>query len=188
MKKLIFVFFTICIAINLSAQDTKLPISIAYYTPYAINPGLKIGTAFQLKTINTSGDKLQTLSVNPQIGFWNSSIYDNNIHRTLVADAHLNYKRYTMNQQFYGLTGIGLSYQLELQRTGLNLDLSTGDSTSDTKSIHSFIPMFNLGFGKDYDRLGYYFKGFVGQRFAISDSNSLFAGAELGFTFFLIKE
>lgn len=185
MKQLTIVILIIAISSQLSAQNTSLPISVGYYAPYGINPGVKIGTSFQWKEWGgEANNKRKTLSISPQIGYWNYSSYGNTIHNAFNLEGHLDYKKY-FTQKVYGLAAAGLSYQMELHRAGLAVDLGTGQITSSTKIIHNLVPMATFGLGRDNDQLGYYLKGFIGQRFASTDGQNLFVGGELGLTFYL---
>jgi hypothetical protein len=188
MKRLTIIILFIAISGQLLAQNTNLSINIGYYAPYGINPGVRIGTSFQWKEWqNKANDKRTTLSISPQIGYWNYSAYGNTIHNTFNVEAHLDYKKY-FTERFYGLVAAGLSYQMEFQRTGFVIDLGAGQVTPTTKTVHNIVPMTTLGIGRDNDLLGYYFKGFIGQRFASADAQNLFFGAELGLTFYLKKD
>lgn len=189
MKSLIIIILLVTTSGQLLAQTTNLPINVSYYAPYGINLGVRIGTSFQWKEWqNKTNDKQRTtLSISPQIGYWRYSAYGNTIHNTVNLETHLDYKKY-FSPKFYTLVAAGLSYQIEFQRTGSTVDLGTGMITPTSKTVHNIVPMATLGLGIDNDKLGYYFKGFIGQRFASVYGQNLFFGAELGIIFYLKRD
>lgn len=184
MKKTVLYILALLISTNLMGQSSKMPISIGFFAPYGINLGLKVGTALELnKWENSDSDKFQTLSVSPQLGYFTYQSYEN-ISNTIAVETSLDYRRYTNNQSFYGLGAVGLGYHAELQRVDASVNVGTGAITHNTRTNHYFVPTAILGFGKvPVKRLGYYFKGFVGQRINPSVGNALLFGAELGLTF-----
>ncbi len=188
MKKLGIVFIVLLTSIQLSAQDASLPIHIGYYAPYGINPGLKIGTGFEIRQWENEKEQLRTLSWSPQIGFWSYRVYDNQIHQTLVADVTLDYRYYASSKKIYGLAAVGLGYHATLERSTLGVNLGTGEVTPTTITTHHFVPTATVGFGQDFNSsIGYYFKLFGGQRFNSTVGNDLFVGGELGITYYFNK-
>ena len=181
MKIIIIILLTIGMSTQLSAQNF-LPISIGYYTPYGVNPGLKIGTYFEWKEWgNTEDNNRKTLSINPKIGYWNAISYSNNVHRTMLIDGSLEYKSYTRNQRFYGLAAVTLGYHLSFERVANSVNIGMGQQTPTIETLHYFVPTLNLGFGQRInDKLEYYFKIDGGQRLNTSTDNDLFVAAELG--------
>jgi len=188
MKKIIIYTIVLLVSANLMGQSSKMPITLSYFAPYGINPGLKIGTSHTAKEWRTNAEtRLQKLEVSPQVGFWSASAYSNNVHRTFLLDAQLEYRLYTKNEKRYILASVGLGYHLSLESPDLNVNLGTGEINRNRNIAHHFVPTFNAGFGHDLtDKIGYYFKAFVGERFN-STGNDLLFGAELGLSFYLIK-
>jgi hypothetical protein len=164
-----------------------MPISVGYFAPYFINPGVRVSTAFEIKNWeNSSNDKLKTLSVSPQVGFWNVFVYQSEKSNNWALDAQLEYRSYNASRKFYGLASVGLGYHLTLDNSDLNVNIGTGGITPSTNTTHHFVPSIQLGFGQDFnDHLGYYFKIFTGQRFSSSAGNDLLFGGELGLSYYL---
>lgn len=165
-------------------QLSKMPISVGLYAPYGINLGLRVSTAFELnKWENSDNDKFQTLSVSPQLGFFTYQSYAN-VSNTVALETSLDYKRFASNQKIYGLGAVGLGYHAEIQQVDASVNVGTGAITNNTRTNHFFVPTVTLGLGKvPVERLGYYLKGFAGQRINTSVGSSFLFGAEIGLTF-----
>ena len=191
MKNNILIFIILLTSLNLFAQqkDKVIPISIGLYGVYHIQPGIKIGTAFNVKNWKTEkGDetKSRSLLISPQIGAF---IRPKN-HTSFLLNTDVGYKITTSKHRIYTAPSLGLGYLAVNQILSKTVDLSSGDITAKNREIrHYFLPTINLEWGKvTTKKVGWYTKLSYGRKISSKFEDAAFFSLELGLKFIIQKK
>ena len=178
MRKIILLFLFSCwMVFSSSAQEESepksIPISISYFGQSAIHPGIKVGTAFKLKSWSASkGEKvkLRDLVVQPQFAIYTRVGYNTNYY--FLTD--LGYRMQTQDKRFYMIFSGGLGYLMQSEHLGFSVDLGSGDHTNKNREFRGyFIPTvsYELG-GNIKPKLGWFTKVAMGRQFSGAKENS----------------
>ncbi len=145
MKNTILIFILLFASISLFSQTEKttLPISIGYYGPYLIQPGLKIGTSFNLKEWgvenskkNEASTRSQSFFISPQIGLFTKP----EDHTSFIINADIGYQA----KKIYSAFSIGLGYLAEFEIISISLNLGTGEIDRKNRERRDyFVPTIN---------------------------------------------
>lgn len=192
MRNSILIFIVIVLLSNLSLvaqqQNKVIPLSIGLYNPYFIQPGIKIGTAFNLKKweIDTS-DKIKSgsLFASPQMGIFTR--LQNHVSYMLNLD--LGYNAINNKRRFYIAPSLGLGYLITDQVLSTTIDLSNGNIVGKDREIRNyFLPTINFEFGKGMNKkIGWFAKLSYGRKISFKIEDSAFFAFELGLKFFIRK-
>ncbi|MEM6803323.1 MAG: hypothetical protein AAF696_18090 [Bacteroidota bacterium] len=161
-------------------QNFSPPISLSYFSPYLIQPGLKLGTSFQLKDFSNK-EKNRSLEISPEIAYFTQAGVSQSY--LLNADIHL-YRKIDGRKRFQKF-GLGLGYLIDSEDLTPLINLGSGSLSSNEKANNaSFLPSLNYSLGILPDKgLAYFFKGFVGHKLPFSKQGEFFFGLELGLIF-----
>ncbi len=185
MKK-IMVLLTLLVLGNQLIGQTKsknIPISIGLISHAGWQPGVKIGTQFDLKNWETETEKLTKLKsfyMRPQLGFY---IYPNT-HIAYLVNADFGYKRVKDINQKYSAFSIGLGFLNQSQITERKVNLSDGNVEKTRENWAWFLPTLNYEFGKSInEKIGWYSKFSYGFKIASARENTAVIFIELGVNF-----
>lgn len=184
MKKVLLLLFVLSSTFTLSAQYKLQDISIGYFTPFFIEFGGKVSTSIHLKNwelVSQTGEsRYRTLYLSPQIGYF---VKPKN-HDNYLLNFELGYRTQKDDKKWYGAATFGLGYLLTSHIVSGSVHLGTGEMTKERENVSSILPTLGYEFGKaPTEKMGYYFKFFVGRKMAFGAEDSGFYGAELGLKF-----
>lgn len=184
MKNTLLILFILSNSLQLSAQYKLQDISVGYFTPFFVEFGGKVSTSIHLKNWESTNKKdvirNKTLYLSPQIGYF---VKPKN-HDNYLLHFELGYRSQKDDKKWYGAATFGLGYLLTSHIVSGSVHLGTGEMTKERENISSLLPTLSYEFGKaPTDKLGYYFKFFVGRKMIFGAEDSGFYGAELGLKF-----
>lgn len=179
-------FLIIFFVVNLlSAQNASrnFPVSIGYLGNLGYQPGVKVGTQFDLKNWKTEAikfTKLKSFYISPQVGLY---IYPN-VHTAYFVNADFGYKRVKSHKQKYSAFSIGLGYLNQSQITDWKVSLRDGSKEKTRENWAWFLSTLNYEFGKAInDKIGWYGKFSYGYKITSARENVAVLFVELGATF-----
>ncbi|MEM8908685.1 MAG: hypothetical protein AAGD05_12620 [Bacteroidota bacterium] len=168
------------------SQNQKLPISVSYLGQLAYQPGLKIGSHFELKNWTTTAKqftKLKSFYISPQIGFFTQP----NAHTSYLINADFGYKRIKSHNQKYSAWSIGLAYMLQSQIIEWQVHLNDGSKEKIRANWNWFLPTLNYEFGQAiHTNLHWYGKFSYGIKMAPNRESTMLLFVELGIKFNLL--
>ncbi|MEO1260973.1 MAG: hypothetical protein AAFZ15_19390 [Bacteroidota bacterium] len=187
MKKTIIsmAFLFSCGLLTAQTSPKNIPISLGYFGHYAIQPGLKVGTQFNLKEWKTAGDKkgktitkYKSFFIGPQLGFFS---FPGN-HTSFLISADLGYKRIKSPKNKYSAFSIGLGYLAESRVLSMVIDLSDGGVNNKEREWRNyFLPTINYEFGRQINPvLSWYGKSSLGMKLSTEREGSMSVFTELG--------
>lgn len=184
MKKTILFLFILGMSTHLFGQIKVQDLSISYYTPFFVEFGGKVSTSIHLKNWESTNTKNivrnKTLYLSPQIAYF---VKPKN-HDNYLLNFELGYRSQKVDHKWYGAATFGLGYLLTSHIVSGSVNLGTGEMTKERENISSLLPTLSYEFGKaPTEKMGYYFKFFVGRKMAFGAEDSGFYGAELGVKF-----
>ncbi len=186
MKNIAALVILLFTASMLSAQTESkgIPVFVGYFGLYAIQPGIKIGTHFDVKEwqMEKAGKiKKQRLFVSPQIGAFTRI----NNHTSFLLNADFGYKRQKGGRTFYTAYSIGLGYLTEFQKLSSTIDLGSGEVNDTNREASGyFLPAINYEFGQEPNpKLGWYSKFSFGRKISSKKENSAAFMIEVGLKF-----
>ncbi len=178
-------------SLNLLAQEEKesVPFFAGFYGAYAIQPGVKLGTIFNIrKWQKDEGVDLKSRSVfvSPQVGVF---VRPKN-HTSFVLNVDMGYNIGGAKSQTYLAPAIGLGYLASNQRLSATVDLSSGGVSDTSNELrHYFLPTVSFEFGKAAkDKIGWYSKFSFGRKVSSRLENSAFFAIELGMKFMVNRK
>ncbi len=188
MKNILLICLLLLPSCWLKGQSTmeKPPISIAYFSQFGFQPGVKIATEFNLKELTTETQKAKrrNLFISPQIGFFS---WPNN-HSNLLLNADIGIKRQKENKSSFSALSLGLGYLHEFQISTVAVQLGDGKQSTSRTSRSYFLPTLNYAFGSSLSSaVDWYSKIGVGQRFGGGITAATTVLFELGLQFQLKK-
>ena len=161
-------------------QNSPIPISLSYFSPYLLQPGLKVGTSFQLKDYSNK-EKNRSLALSPQVAYFSQI----GVSQSYLLNAEINLHRKLDSRKRFQTFGLGLGYLLDSENLTPSINLGSGSlGTNEKANNASFLPTLNYSLGMLPDKgPAYFFKAFIGQKFSFSQEGQFFFGLELGLTF-----
>lgn len=167
-------------------KDKTIPITVAYFGNYLIQPGLKVGTSIPLKKWEVPKNdfsRVKNLSVSPQLGVF--SRIDQDINYLINAEVGLDTKK--SNRKVYSSYTIGLGYLIQAQRTSFSINLGSGEADNyQTEIFHFFLPTINYEVGGVISsKLGWYTQFSLGSKLSTVKESSMMLFMEAGMKFYL---
>lgn len=183
MKNILLFLICLFIHIHLSAQQKNetIPLHIGYYGAYGIQPGIKVGSVFNLKAWEIEkGDKTKSrhLFISPQIGVFTRP----RNHTSLILNTDLGYRITSGTRNFYLSPSLGFGYLMSNQVLSQTIDLGSGETIGKDKEIRNyFLPTANIEFGgQPKNTIGWYSKFSYGRKISSAIEDSTFFALELG--------
>ncbi len=128
---------------------TPFPLAISYFSPFAINPGVKIGTEWQFQSWEKTKaqkdfSRQYSLSLQPQIAYFKQIGHRDNF----LLNVDLAFRRQKKERRSYSALGIGLGYVNQLQTLSWSINLSDGRRENKVQTRHHFFtPNINYEWG-----------------------------------------
>lgn len=182
MKNSLFSCLFLLYSFSLVGQSDKPPISIAYFSQFGFQPGVKIATEFNLKALGTGSPRIkkQYLFISPQIGFFTRPNNSSN----LLLNTDIGIKSQKEGKTAFTALSLGLGYLHEFQISTLAIQLGDGNQSSSRINRSYFLPTVNYAFGNHLSTtIDWYSKIGVGQRFGGGISNTTTVLFEVGLQF-----
>ena len=174
-------------------QAEGTPISISYYGPYLIQPGLKIGTDLTLKNWQSTREKGDNsfildkkLLISPQVGFFVRSGNNTNY----FVNTEIGFKRHKISRKSYLAFWAGLGYQFQIEVLSFTVDLSTGETVAwEKENRHYFLSALSGEYGGHISpKIGWFSKYTIGIRTGGDIGTATLLAFELGAKIFLSKK
>lgn len=149
------------------------PVSIAYFSNYGFQPGLKVSTAFPI-----AGDSLKQWLISPQLGVFTNP--NDDTHTLLNLEAGL--RKPKPGKNAYSTLAIGLGYLHQSKLTSFSVNLGTG-KTGDRQRVgdNFLLPTISYEYGwATHKKIGWYIKPALGTRLLGRNEHSLMVLLEFG--------
>lgn len=160
------------------AQKAPIPLRVGLFLPYGTQIGVKVGTWHQL-TNWEENDRAHQLWLSPQAGFFAFPRVEN----TFLLNADLEYQFRRGEKRVFPRVAVGVGYMLARERVDGSVDLSSGDITHATRSLHYLVPSAGLGLGiLPTKRFGYHIMASYGRRIGLNVQSEAYVGLEVGVT------
>lgn len=163
-------------------RTDALPISVGYYGHYLIQPGVKVGTQFDIDLWGRGTDSFvkRHWFVSPQIGFYTRSGNE----ATFLVNAEVGYRRPKAGRPSYRALGLGFGYLAQSEVLGLRVDLGNGKTRSTQRDLrHFFMPTLNYEWGRRASpKWGWYIKYAIGRTLSPVRDGKMVMFIELGMT------
>ena len=188
MKYFLLIFFLPLLGTHLMSQADLSPISVGYFGNLGYQPGLKIGTQFDLRSWSKDSDDLtirKSFYISPQVGFY----VDPNVHTGYVITTDFGFKRVKGNEFKYYAFSLGTGLLIQSQITELKVNLSDGSKENTREHWAWFLSTLNIEFGNSItNNLGWYAKLSGGYKMAPSRGDAIVLFAEFGARFNLFSK
>lgn len=189
IRALILLLAVIFSSAQVKGQEKDMVLTAGYFAPYGIQFGAKVGASVNWKSweAEAKGDRqrIQRLNINPQLSYF---VFPN-VQRNILTNVELVYQTNRSDKRFRPMASVGLGYLLAWQRQDGTVNLSNGDITFNSETLHYFAPTLNIGFDViPKKQIGYYLKGFYGRKFTSQEGNTALFGLELGLTYTINKK
>lgn len=190
---LIFILFFSHYQVFSQMFQERVPISVGYFSNFGFQPGVAIGTSFDLKTwekekAKNQGTvtKVRRFFISPQIGFY-SRIGQNSNYLLSVEGG---YKRQKKGDRRYVAFSAGLGYLLQSQALSFSVNLGTGEHSNKQRQINHFLlPTANVEFGGGISRtVGWYTKMSLGSKISAKQESQMTLFVGFGVKLYLIKK
>lgn len=162
------------------AQLGERPISIGYYGHYLIQPGVKIGTHFDIDLWGQGAESMgkRHWFVSPQVGFYARPGNET----SLLVHAEVGYWRPKVGRPSYRAVGLGLGYLAQSEVLGMRVRLSDGATHSTERELrHFFMPTLNYEWGRRVRaKWGWYVKYAIGRTLSSVRDGKMVMFVELG--------
>lgn len=170
------------------SQEKEIPISLAYFGNFAIQPGVKVGTELDFKYWEKeSSPKIQKLFISPQFAVFTRVRKNTNY----FFNVNIGYKRQNKERKLYQSFSLGLGYLLQNELLSFSVNLGSGDITDKNKELrHYFLPTINYelgGYIGQKRNFGWYSQYSLGSKIAPSRESSVVVFLEVGGKLFLRK-
>ena len=158
-------------------EEGGLPVSIAYFGNYIIQPGLKIGTRHTMKQWQGQASKSQQLLFSPQVGVYTRPGNNTNY----VLNLEFGYHRQKAERKRHAVYSIGLAYLLQSNLVSRNVSLGSGDQDYTRASEHAFVPTIAYEFGALIKpQWRWYVKTAVGNKFRADQEGAMIIWLDFG--------
>lgn len=189
MKKLLAILFVCCISTTTYSQENKglQHYSLAYFSPFGIQPGVKVGTDFSIKAFDKEFSKTDSMQVrhhmlllSPEIGFFSRRLD----FMAFLANAELGWQLQREGRKTWNTFSLGLGYLEHSEVTSTTVNLS-GEVVSKERARQGyFLPTLNYEKGWQFKpQLGGYVKAGLGYKLAPELETSGILLLELGMRF-----
>ena len=189
MKRKTVVMIIMFVGAIMSAQSPSksIPVSIGYFSFAGYQPGVKIGSHFNLKnwetkTENRKGElaKSKSFFVSPQVAFYSRI----NVHSSYLLNADFGYKRIKNQKRSYFAVSVGLGYLNQSQITEWGVRLNDGSKEKIRENWGWFLPSASYEFGRALnERVGWYSKFSYAYKMSSKRGNIALVFIELGMKF-----
>lgn len=153
------------LSLMMNAQAVELnSLSAGYYTPYGVQPGIKISADIPMK-----GNSF----IRPQF----STFYRSNNHVSGMTGIDAGYT-FSKNKNDHSIS-LGGSYLLASQITSWSIDLATGEKIADRELRHYAVPTLSY----EYARPKWYLRASIGSKLSSQIETAGFYALELGYRF-----
>jgi len=187
MNKRLFLILSICLlsTCSLSAQFSKSNFSSALYTNNILQPGIKLGTYWDLSkqgigqsTVTRSG-----LVLNPQVAYFIRPKFNQNF--LLNVELGLAKRRSRTKGSTFSIISLGMAYWGQSQLNSQSINLGSGEIVSSDREWRNYwMPGASATWGRSISaNLDWYTKVSGGVRFSSERSSSTNLGIELGLIF-----
>jgi|GEM_PF-1384471 len=185
MKKLILLLLLTPLSFKALGQHVGKPraLSLGYYSQFAIQPGLKVGTDFILPTGN---DHVKKWLLSTQIGFFSNIGDDDN----LVLNIEAGRRKTNSSKHVYHTFALGLGYRYQAKLNSFSTHLGSGKS-SDKERIYKgyFLPTLSYEFGwNTHKEVAWFSKYAIGPTLSTQVESSLAMFLEIGIKISLISK
>ena len=168
---------------SVTSWANSIPISVSYFSPFVIQPGIKLSSSFTLKSWNSNNKKHERnnhLFISPQLGFFSQRKTSKNYLINTEAGIRSN----KINKKLYIASSLGIGYLISSVSQYGSVHLGTGKVTTEKVIQNRFLPTINLELGsQQWKNVGYYVRLFYGRTVAFKTTDSAFTGVELGVNF-----
>ncbi|MFT5681769.1 MAG: hypothetical protein ACI8RZ_002681 [Myxococcota bacterium] len=151
------------------AAHAAPPLTIGFYAPYGVQPGLKLGTEVALPG---------GLFMAPQIAAFTR--LDN--HNSAMLNLDVGYRHQGKGAR-YSAFSVGVAYLLSAQIVTESIDLSTGEYTTTRELRHYAVPTLNYELGWSLPAVDPYLKLSIGRKISPQVEDSMFFAVEIGLRF-----
>lgn len=185
MKKLFLFSFSLLLSSGLFSQSQLFNnnVSLGYLAHMGIQPGIKIGSDFTLKSFNSEGG-YKGLFLSPQLAYFVNPEINNNF----LLNVEFGYKTQKPGKTFYSAFSIGSGYKLQSYIKSVNVDLGSGDLSQNRELRHYFVPTINYEFGMAFRKsTGWYSKLTYGHEYLGAEGTSMIISIELGLKVYFSK-
>lgn len=178
-----FVVWSACSAMTWAqAQTDAMPISIGYYGHYLIQPGVKVGTQFDMDLWGrgTDSSAKRRWFVSPQAGIYTRPGNET----TVLLNAEVGFRRPKAGRPSYRAWGLGFGYLAQSEVLGMRVRLSDGATRGTERDLrHFFMPTLNYEWGRRASATwGWYVKYAIGRTLSPVRDGKMVMFVELGVT------
>ena len=164
-----------------------VPITVGYFGPYLIQPGVRVGTWFPIKHWTKTKDgrrgpitRTGSLFAGPQLAFFARP----GNHLSVMASGELGYRIQRHDRKVHSAFAVGGGYLAAFQIVTIGVDLSTGDKSNTREMRHYFVPTLSYALGHDVrPNFGWFLKLSYGQKFSVPIESQAMVMLELGVSF-----
>ncbi len=185
MKKLILLILLTPLSFMAFGQNIGKPtaLSFGYYSQFALQPGLKVGTDFILPA---SSDKVKKWLFSTQIGFFSNIGDDNN----LVLNVEVGRRKTNSSRHVYHTFALGLGYRYQAKLNSFSTSLGSGKSSNKERIYNGyFLPTLSYEFGWNiHKEVAWFSKYAVGPTLSTQVESSLAMFLEIGIKISLISK
>ena len=193
-KKLLFtVAISTLVLTGVSGQEKGVPITIAYWGHYTIQPGFRLGTELTYKQWEVIKERKgapisiwKSFYLRPQIGFYTRPT----VHNNFLVNAEIGYKKQKRLKKNYSSFSLGIGFLRRYQILSHTVDLGSGETTDkDREAYNYFMPTVNYELGRTINtKFGWFTKFTIGTMISAEEESSTVFFQELGLKYYLNKK
>ena len=162
---------------TLATAHAAPTVSLGYYTPYGVTPGLRVRASMPLAEWSSGDHRQWRAFAGPSAAAFGQP----GVHGSLLLGAEAGVWTRRTGRPLYATATLGLGYLGGRYTTGQSVDLATGASVA-THDWHSdIVPTLGVQLGHARG-LPWFVQASAGQRLAIQREDAAFFALELGIT------
>ena len=193
MKNLVSILVMFFAFNTMSAQKTSegIPITIAYFSQAGFQPGLKVGTSWNLREWETEYEhrkgnftKSKHIMINPQLAlFTNPGVYT-----AVLVNMEFGFSSLKSRRNTFSTWSLGLGYLGQSHVESVIVNLGDGEKEKIREVRNFLLPTINYAFGKKINnKLSWYTKLSPGYKISFNSANALVLFVEAGIKLQLFK-
>ncbi len=156
------------------------PISIGYFGHFGFQPGMKLGTQFNIRNFKEKSEDSfnhRNLYISPQVGFY---VYPK-VHTGFIFNTDMGYMKSYKSLLNYWAISVGIGYLNQSQITESKINLSNGSKTDTRENWGWLLSTINFEYGSAISSsIGWYGKLSYGYKTSQARETTLALFVELG--------
>lgn len=169
--------------------EPSIALTVGYYGPYVIHPGVELGADVTIRTWDKGADrradrrrgaltKTRSVFTGPRVAFFGRP----QNHLSFMLGVGVGYRTFWDRRKVFSAWSLGASYLGTFQTISRTIDLSSGATTKRVRETqNTFLPTLTYSLGQELPSgLGWYLGLSLGRKLSFEREGSMFYALNLG--------